>query len=115
MKFIILNTFIMLITSIRTDLSTTKKICKDCKYFIDNTNKCKKYGEIDLVTGKVTNDLASNVRINKNYCGEDGIYFEKNNFKFITIPYYFLLEYWGYSPAILLISLYLYTSIYNID
>ena len=101
----------MLITSIRTDLTTTKKICKDCKYFIGNTNKCIKYGEIDLVTGKVTNELASNARINKNLCGEDGIYFEKNNFKFITIPYYFILEHWRYSPAILLI----YLSIKNLQ
>ena len=41
-----------------------------------------------------------------NECGVDGRYFKKNNIKFITIPYYFLKEYWMFIPAVLLTFVY---------
>jgi hypothetical protein len=69
-----------------------KPICANCKFFIPNKNKCSKFGEVNLITGKHNYEMAVNVRKDKNKCGEDGVFYEKNNFKFITIPYYFLLD-----------------------
>lgn len=70
----------------------TKKICKDCKYFIANKNECGKFGDTDLVTGKISYEYAQRARNDINKCGEEGKYFEKNNFKIVTVPYYFLVD-----------------------
>ena len=56
--------------------------------------ECSRFGTVDLVTGKESYEYASSVRRDENKCGESGKYFEKNNFKFITVPYYFLLDFW---------------------
>ena len=47
-------------------------------------------GTVDLVNGKTDYNLAKYTR--KNECGQEGIYFEKNNYKIITVPYYFVKE-----------------------
>jgi hypothetical protein len=69
-----------------------KPICANCKFFISNKNECSKFGDVDIITGKYSYEPASNVRNDNDKCGEYAIFFKKNNFKFITIPYYFLLE-----------------------
>jgi len=73
-------------------LIENKKTCADCKYFISNKKECKKIGELDLITGKIRNEKASVVRYDEKKCGKKGNFYEKNYFKFITIPYYFILE-----------------------
>ena len=78
----------------RTSFINTKKICKDCKYFIPNMNQCGKLGEVNLINGKVTYESAINARFDETTCGKDAKYFEKNHFKIITVPYYFVKEYW---------------------
>jgi hypothetical protein len=95
--------FLSLIPSIRGSLIQNKKLCINCKYFIANKQECGKFGDIDLVTGKETYYLAQSVRRHEIQCGEEAKYFEKNNIKFITLPYYFMLK---YSPIILAIGLY---------
>ena len=68
-----------------------KPICANCKFFIP-TNKCGKFGEINIVTNEYKYEDAMIVRKDDTKCGEDAIFFKKNYFKFITIPYYFLTE-----------------------
>lgn len=80
---------------------TQKRLCRDCKHFIGNSEKCAIFGEPDLVNGKPDHEYASISR--RKECGEDATYFEENKMKFITGPVYSFLEYW---PLTILISLY---------
>ena len=64
------------------------KICRDCKYFTGET--CKKYFITDIVTGEKSYYYARAVRENKEKCGEEAIHFEKNHYKIVTVPYYFV-------------------------
>jgi hypothetical protein len=58
-------------------------------YFIENFEK----GEtIDIITNEHNYEQALDVRKDNKKCGEDAIFFKKNYFKFITIPYYFFVE-----------------------
>lgn len=70
-----------------------KPICANCKFFIPNKNECSKFGTIDIVTNECNYEKALNVRKDDDKCGEDAIFFKRNYFKFITVPYYFLVEY----------------------
>jgi carbon starvation protein CstA len=70
-------------------LMPTKKICKDCRHFIGNNMECRKFGVTNLVTGKVTYDAAWLARSEEKKCGKEAIHFEENQFKIITVPYYF--------------------------
>jgi hypothetical protein len=79
--------------SLRPKLINTKKLCRDCKYFIANTHECGKFGETNIITGNETYYNAGHVRNDNNKCGTDAIYFEQNNMKIITVPYYFLSDY----------------------
>ena len=85
-RFYVLSTFFMCGSS----LMPTKKICKDCKYFIGDNRECGRFGDTNIITGKVTYPYAKSVREDEQKCGEDAILFEENQFKIITIPYYFL-------------------------
>ena len=69
-----------------------KPICANCKFFIPNKNECRNFGNINIITNEYTYEEAINVRNDHNKCGEDAIFFQKNNLKFITIPYHFLLQ-----------------------
>jgi len=68
-------------------------ICTNCVHFMEHTNnypydpipcdtqygKCKKFGEVNLITGSIEYDLASHCRLNMNKCGDYGSeYSEKN-------------------------------------
>ena len=69
-----------------------KPICANCKYFIPNKNKCGNFGEIDIITNEYIYEDAIIVRTDDNKCGEDAIFFKQNYFKFITIPYYSIIQ-----------------------
>jgi hypothetical protein len=90
-------------------ITTSNKLCKDCKYFIGDKQKCKYFHDIDLVTGHKTFKYASIMR--EYDCGENAKYFEENKIKFITVPYYFLKAYWMFIPVILLTLIYVLDSI----
>ena len=61
-------------------------ICSNCLHFIEHTNKypydpipsdeqygrCKKFGEVNLITGVIEYDLAKNCRLNVSKCGNFG-------------------------------------------
>lgn len=68
-------------------------ICSNCLHFIEDTNnypydpipndekfgRCKKFGEVNLITGIVEYDLAKNCRLNDKKCGNYGSeYTDKN-------------------------------------
>lgn len=64
------------------------KICRDCKHYMGMT--CKKYYNIDIVTGKKSYYYARAVRENEKKCGEIALHFEKNHYKIVTRPFYFM-------------------------
>lgn len=86
------HVFIIFFSKSFSSLTPTKKICNDCVHFIADNRECRKFGDTNIITGKVSYDSARSVREDKNKCGEDAILFEKNHFKIITVPYYFLKE-----------------------
>ena len=92
-------------------LIENKKTCCDCKYFNPNSMECKKFGETDLITGETINKKARIVRYDETHCGKEGKYFEKNYFKIITVPYYFLISN-SFLPLSILLSF--VTSIFTI-
>lgn len=70
--------------------NTNVPICKNCIYFIKYVNKtlyenenihlsmCKKYGTINLVSGKIKYELASKCRNSYYMCTHKGIHFIEN-------------------------------------
>lgn len=89
-------------------LVNTKKLCRDCKHFIANNRECGKYGNTNIITGIESYDDAKSVRYDKNKCDEDAKDFEKNHFKIITVPYYFLKDYWVITTVYGLSIFYIY-------
>jgi len=73
--------------------NTELPICSNCVHFIEHTNnypydakpsnerygKCKKFGEMDMITGIIHYDLASNCRLNNNQCGKLASEFTKKS------------------------------------
>ena len=61
-------------------------ICSNCVHFIEDINnypydqipcdeqygRCKKFGEVSLITGTIQYDLARNCRLNASKCGNSG-------------------------------------------
>ena len=61
-------------------------ICSNCLHFIEHTNnypydpmpsneqhgRCKKFGEVNMITGAIESDLASDCRLNATKCGKSG-------------------------------------------
>lgn len=90
MKLLNLFAFTSLFSKVHPSLIPTKKICRDCIHFIGDSAECRKFGDTNLVTGKVTYDSARSIREDIKKCGENATQFEENHFKIITIPYYFL-------------------------
>jgi hypothetical protein len=69
-----------------------KKICANCKFFIENKKECCKFGDVNIITGKHNYESATTVRNDEDKCGKDAIFFKKNHLKFVTLPYYFILD-----------------------
>jgi hypothetical protein len=70
-------------------------ICSKCLHFIEHTNnypydpipsneqygRCKKFGEVNMITGSIDYDLANKCRLDVNKCGKVGSeYSEKNQY-----------------------------------
>ena len=90
---------------IRPSLINNHPLCKDCKLYIRNNQLCGKFGNTDLVRGYPRYETASDVRNEEKKCGKEGKYFEKNNYKFITVPYYIMEEYSTvFLPSIIITS-----------
>ena len=61
-------------------------ICKECAYFKPHSNqwqlgKCIKFGEKNLISGKVTYLYANETRSNELLCSANGLYFTKDQRK----------------------------------
>jgi hypothetical protein len=108
MKLFNLFLFSTLYYNILGSLLPTKKICKDCRHFIGDSMECRKFGDTNLVTGKVTYPSAKNIRDASEKCGENATSFEENHFKIVTVPYYFVKEYKIIFSSIVFFSLYVY-------
>jgi hypothetical protein len=95
-------------------LITPKKLCINCKYYISNKRECALFGETNLVNGENSYSYAISARNNDKKCGEEAKYFVENEYKFLTVPYYFFKDSW---PLISFISIYsafiIYANIQN--
>jgi hypothetical protein len=89
--------------------NTKKKLCRDCRHFIANNEKCSIFGDVNMVTGKENYDYATTARFDNEKCGDTANKFEENHYKIITVPYYFLKEYWMLSPVIGLSAFYIFS------
>ena len=108
MKLLNLYAFTTLFSKVRPSLLPTTKICKDCRHFIGENIECRKFGDTNIITGKVTYHSARSVRSDDKKCGENAIYFEENHFKVITVPYYYLKENWPIVLPSAFLSFYFY-------
>jgi len=108
MKLLNFFTVSTLVTNGRASLTPTKKICRDCIHFIGNDMECKKFGDTNIISGRVTYPSARSVREDEKKCGENAILFEENHFKMATVPYYFLKENWKFFAPVGLWSLYVW-------
>jgi len=115
MKLFDLYLLTILFPIVRSSLMPTKKICRDCKYFIGDNFECRKFGDTNLVTGKVTYNSARSAREDVTKCGEDASQFEENHFKIVTIPYYFIKKYSLVMLPSGLLILYFYGMILNLS
>ena len=84
----------------------SKKICRECKHFITYGNECKKFGDLDLITGVEYYESARIVRGDITKCGENGTFFEKNDFLFIRNTRDFALSYWPITLPIGVLAFY---------
>jgi len=80
MKLLHTYLFASFFSQVRPSLISTKKICKDCRHFIGDKTECGKFGDTNIITGKITYNSAQSVREDEKKCGEDAILFEKNHF-----------------------------------
>ena len=108
MKLLQLFVFSTLYNNSFSSLLPTRKICKDCRHFIGDNVECRKFGDVDLVTGKVTYPAAKYIRDDSEKCGENATHFEENQFKIVTVPYYFVKEYKFIFSSVVLFSIYVY-------
>jgi len=51
--------------------------CIDCLYYLSKSGRCTKFGEKDIITGKIVHENASRIRYTENLCGFNANYFEK--------------------------------------
>lgn len=70
-------------------------LCKNCKYFIANKKDCGNFVNTDLVTGHKIYESASHARSIDTKCGKYAKHFEYNTLKVVTVPYYFVKEFWS--------------------
>ena len=61
-------------------------ICSNCVHFIElehdypyRGNRCKKFGELDFITGEIKYDLAAVCRSGDSNCGKKGLHYTAKN------------------------------------
>ena len=61
-------------------------ICSNCVHFIERTkdypydgNRCKKFGEMNVITGAIKYDLAAVCRLDDDMCGKKGLHYTAKN------------------------------------
>lgn len=115
MKFFNIYLLATLFSKVRPSLTPTKKICRDCKHFIGDNIECAKFGETNIITGRITYETARSARKDETKCGENAVHFEENRFKIITVPYYYFKYTWPAWLPVSLLGFYLYSLFYIIQ
>jgi len=115
MKLFYLSVFTQFFSRVRPSFVPTKKICRDCIHFIGDNIECRKFGDTNIITGKITYNSARSARENEKLCGKDAILFERNHFKIITVPFYFVREKLVILLPVGLLSLYFYEAIHILN
>jgi len=100
--------FILATSIVNSTLLTPKKLCINCKHFLQDKRECAIFGDTDLITGKMDYKYASSCRNDEKKCGEEATYYEENNYKFITVPYYFYRNWWPVIYVGMIYSIILY-------
>ena len=94
--------------------------CKHCIHYqphdftfgeLSPYNKCSKFGEKDIINGKIEYYIAKNCRKDEEQCGNEGKYFEKDDFSQIK-QYYYLGK--SYSPYVGLLIIFVLPTILKI-
>jgi hypothetical protein len=82
-KLSILTIFIQNILAIFPTIKNYNAVlCKNCIYFKHESygsDKCIKFGELDVVSGKIEYDSAYKCRLDSKSCGMEAKYFQKRN------------------------------------
>ena len=98
-----------------------KPECKNCIYYKPNDftgldlstyNKCLKFGEKNILDGKIQYDVAKYSRNDEGKCGIEGKYFERDDFSQIKYYYYLGKSYTPYIGLIMLVLLLTILSVY---
>jgi hypothetical protein len=76
-----------MITKLTVNVSKTQfiknikvPVCNDCYYYVASKlkiGKCMKFGEKDIITGKINYENALHTRVTENMCSIKANYFEK--------------------------------------
>jgi len=95
--------------------------CKHCIHYQPNDftffcelspyNKCLKFGEKNIIDGKIEYEIAKNCRKDEEKCGMEGKYFEKDEFSQIR-NFYYLGK--SYSPYVGLLIIFVLPTILKI-
>jgi hypothetical protein len=82
-KLSILTIFIQNILAIFPTIKNYNAVlCKNCIYFKHESygsDKCIKFGELDVVSGKIEYDTAYKCRLDSKCCGMEAKYFQQRN------------------------------------
>ena len=60
-------------------------VCANCSFFVAKQYRCAKFGEMNIITGKIAYVTADMARLTENMCGNNGRYFDQNLFTPKTI------------------------------
>lgn len=71
--------FLAYLTTFHAFTGTNYKLCANCNSSIyeNNSYKCKLFGKINLINGKIHYDHCSEARNNITKCTEEGIYYSR--------------------------------------
>lgn len=115
MKLLYIYIFTTLFSHIHASPIPTKRLCKDCRHFIGDKQECRMFLDTNLVTGDITYHSARSVRGNEEKCGKYAVYYEENQFKVFTVPYYIFKSNLDIIALNILIAIYFCAAIYRLD
>ena len=88
--------------------------CKNCIHYLPHDfttgelspyNKCSKFGEKNILNGKIEYDIAKDCRKDEEKCGIEAKYFENDDFSQIKQYYYLGKSYSPYFVLLILLTL----------
>lgn len=93
----------LLLTLIQSKIIKNLNIpsCKNCIHFmpkyyssdyVSNSNTCNKFGDKNIITDEIEYDFINSCRKDENKCGNEGKFFEKDNYVQLKIFKYKLVK-----------------------